>query len=200
MAKAVTSEKIVLTNVRLAFPNLDKPTTVGKDPTETPKYRASFLLDPSNKDHAALIAKIGSEAKRIAAQFWDNTIPKSLEKCFGQGNDLDKVYNGYEDMVYVKANSATRIPIVGRTKGADGKFAPLAPGDAQWPYGGCYVNASITLWTQESHGRKAINGNLLAIQFVKDGEAFAGGKAADPDEEFQALEDSGEPGKDPFDL
>ena len=199
MAKSVTSESIILPNVRLSFPNLDKPTVIGKDPNETPKYRASFLLDPSNQEHAPVIAKLLSEAQRIAKVYWEGDVPKSLEKCFGKGNDLDKVYDGYADMVFVKANSATRIPIVGRTKGADGKFVPLAPGDAQWPYAGCYVNAKISLWTQGSHGRKAINGNLLSMQFVKNGEAFGGRTDSDPDADFQALGDEA-PGADPFDL
>ena len=56
MAKNVTSEKIPLTNVRLSFPALDKPKAF-KEGIE-PKFEASFLLDPTNKDHAAAIAKI----------------------------------------------------------------------------------------------------------------------------------------------
>jgi hypothetical protein len=45
----------------------------------------------------------------------------------------------------------------------------------------------VTVWAQDSHGRKGINGNLLAIQFVRDGQAF--GKAPiNIDDEFEALE------------
>jgi hypothetical protein len=194
MAKNVTSEKIQLTNVRLSFPALDKPRSF-KEGVE-PKFEASFLLDPSDKTHAATIAKIKSESARVAKIQFDGEIPKSMEKCWGLGDDLDKVYDGYEGMFWVKAKSATRVPVVGRTKNAEGKFTQLVPGDDKWPYAGCYVNASITVWAQNSHGRKAINGNLIAIQFVKDGDAFGAGRQAVPEEEFEALEDTG---PDPFD-
>lgn len=200
MAKSITSEKIQLTNVRLSFPTLDKASAYKEG--QEPSFAASFLLDPSNKEHAVQIAKIKSEAARIAKAFFTDGVPKSFsnpgckELCFGKGDDLEKVYDGYEGMFWIKGKSYSRVPIVGRRKNDSGKFSPVAPGDKEWPYAGCYVNATITLWTQNSHGRKAINGNLVAIQFVKDGEAFGGGRTANPDEEFQALED-GE-GSSPF--
>ena len=194
MAKNVTSEKIQLTNVRLSFPQLDRPRAFKEG--QEPKFEASFLLDPSDKAHAAIIAKIKNESARVAKIQFDGQIPKSLEKCWGNGDDLDKVYDGYAGMFWIKVKSAARVPVVGRRKNADGKFPPLAPGDAEWPYAGCYVNASVTVWAQNSHGRKAINGNLIAIQYVKEGEAFSGNKTAVPEEEFQALEDGG--GEDPF--
>ena len=197
MAKNVTSEKIPLTNVRLSFPALDKPKAF-KEGIE-PKFEASFLLDPTNKDHAAAIAKIKAESARVAKIQFDGEIPKSLEKCWGLGDDLDKVYEGYAGMFWIKAKSASRVPVVGRRKNADGKFQILGAGDKEWPYAGCFVNATLTVWAQNSHGRKAINGNLIALQFVKDGDAFSGNKTAVPEEEFQALEDSGEAGVDPFD-
>lgn len=197
MAKNVTSEKIVLNNVRLSFPALDKPKAFKAD--QEPKFESTFLLDPTNKDHAAAIAKIKAESARVAKVQFDGEIPKSLEKCWGLGNDLDKVYDGYADMFWIKAKSPSRVPIVGRRKNADGKFQILGAGDAEWPYAGCFVNATVTVWAQNSHGRKAINGNLIAIQFVKDGDAFGGNRTAVPEDEFQALEDSGEAGVDQFD-
>lgn len=172
MAKTVTSEKI-----------------------ETPKFRAQFLLDPSNAEHAAAIKRIKSEAKRIAELTFEGKIPNSLELCFGNGNDLDKVYDGYADMFYLKANNENRVPVVGRRKGTNDRFVLVQKGDPEWPLAGDYVNVSITLWCQHSHGRKGINGNLLAIQFIKTGERF-GHPDADPDDEFEALEDGGTEGSD----
>jgi hypothetical protein len=194
MAKNVTSEKITLKNVRLSFPSLERPRAF-KEGQEA-KFEASFLLDPSSKEHAVIIKQIKDESARVAKVQFDGEIPKSLEKCWGNGNDLDKVYEGYADMFWVKAKSATRVPVVGRRKNADGKFPPLGAGDAEWPFAGCYVNATVTVWAQNSHGRKAINGNLLAVQFVKGGDAFSGNKTAVPEEDFEGLEDGAE--ADPF--
>jgi len=205
MAKSITSEKIQLKNVWLSFPQLDRPKGFRKeDGTETePQFSAAFLLDPSNKEHAAAIAKVKSEAARISKEFFTEGVPKAFSNpgckdlCFGKGDDLDKVYDGYEGMFFIKAKSKSRVPVVGRRKSADGKFNPVAPGDAEWPYSGCMVNASVTLWTQASHGRKAINGNLIAIQFVKQDKNFGGAASANPDQEFEALED-GADAPDPF--
>lgn len=206
MAKSITSEKIFLPEVRLSFPELERPKAFKNDKGEVqgePTFGATLLLDPSNKAHAAAIAKIKGEAGRIAKEFFAEGIPKAFSQpgcktlCYGNGNDLDKVYAGYEDMFYVKAKNSNRVPVVGRRKNPEtGKFTQVVPGDAEWPFAGCYVNATVTLWTQNSHGRKAINGNLIAIQYVKPGEAFGGGGPADPDSEFEALEDGA--AVDPF--
>ncbi len=189
MAKSVTSEKFQLKNVRASFLKIEEPeffNPASPGPNEKKKYRASFLLDPSIKEHAEAIALIKKHASDIVVKMFDGKKPKSLETCFGNGNDLDKVYDGYKDMFYVKLATPDRFPVVGRRKGPDQKFAPLRPGDKEWPYNGCYVNVSGTLWGQDSHGRKAINGNLLAIQFVADGAAF-GRPPTDANNEFEAL-------------
>lgn len=189
MAKAVTSEKFQLKNVRLAFPKIDayeyfNPASPG--PKEQKKKRATFLLDPSKTDHAAFIKTVKACASGIVTKMWDGKKPNKLEVCFGTDADLEKVYDGYAGMFFVKLATADVLPVVGRRKGADGKFIPLSPGDKEWPYAGCFVNVSGTLWGQDSHGRKGINGNLLALQFVKDGAAF-GRPPADTDAEFEEL-------------
>ncbi len=210
--KAVTSEKIVINRARLAFANLDTLEFFNKDapgPHEKPKSRATLLLDPTNAEHAAVIKKIKSEAGRIATEFWGEEQAKELmrkkllDKCFGTDDDLKKVYDGFAGMFFVKINADRIVPIVGRnrTGPVDPKtqrktFEIVKPGDKEYPYNGCYVNAPITLWTQGSHGRDAINGNMLTIQFCEDGPEF-GRPSADPDSEFEPLEDATQPEGDP---
>jgi hypothetical protein len=189
MAKSVTSEKFQLKNVRASFVKIEEPeffNPAAPGPGEKKKYRMACLLDPSNAEHAAAIAQIKKHAGEIVVKMFDGKKPKSLETCWGLGNELDKVYDGYKDMFYIKLATADRFPVVGRRRGADKKFIPLRPGDKEWPYNGCYVNVSATLWGQDSHGRKAINGNLLAIQFVEDGPAF-GRPPTDANSEFDEL-------------
>lgn len=201
MGKAQTSEKIFLPGVRLSFPNLDKATKFNEaNDKEQAKFRAAFLLDPSNEKHVPVIAKIKSESARIAKLEFDGEIPKGLDRNWGTDADMDKVYEGYAGMFFIKANSAAPVPVVGRSKTVmkDGKpaFPLLKSDDKEWPYAGCVVNATITLWCQNSHGRKAINGNLIGVQFVEPGQPF-GNKSADPNEEFAGYEDA-TGGVDPF--
>lgn len=206
MAKSHTSEAILLRGVTLSFPQLDKPTKFRADnPDEVAKYSAAFLLDPSNPEHAKTIALIRSEAARIAKAEFDGEIPKSMadakNRNFGTDADMDKVYEGYKGMFFVKVKSPTPVPIVGRVKTAvdsQGRpaFALLTPSDKEWPIAGNKVNAKISLWCQNSHGRKAINGNLLTIQYVEPGTPI-GNKSADPNEHFDGYEDA-TGGADPF--
>jgi hypothetical protein len=53
MAKAPTSDIIKLKNVRLSFARLWKPKAFQEG--QDPRFEATFLLDPSNAEHAATI-------------------------------------------------------------------------------------------------------------------------------------------------
>lgn len=203
--KSVTSEIITAANVRLSFVQLDKPTKIGKSDTEVPKYRVTVLLDPSNKAHAELINKIASEGARIGKEFWQDGIPKDLAKCYGKGNDLRKVYEGFKDMVFVKLSNKDLPAIIGRQKGPAGTFQQLTPADKEFPKSGNLANVKLSIWTQDSHGRVGLNGNLLAVQFVKDdGIRYGGGARIDVDNDFAELPAAGDSGEaagvDPFKL
>ena len=186
--KAPTSERIVLKGARLSFcKNLWVSSYFNAEPgpKEEKKFRSAFLLDPSKAEHAALIKTIKSEAKRILTEAFGAELPKLSRKevCFGNGNDLDKIYDGYKDMFFIKASNEVR-PLVANRRGE-----LVVEGEPGAPYAGAVVNGKITLWVQNSHGRKAINANLLTVQMVQDGDSF-GRPALDPEKEFEALEDA----------
>jgi len=155
------------------------------NPGQPPRYEASFLLDPSDKDHAAVIAEIEEVADDIAKEMWPKKRPPGLERCYGLANDDEKKsqYDGYEDMFFISTSATQNTPplIVDAGRNAlvikDGVEPKI-------PYAGCYVTASITLWTQDNQFGKRINANLRAVQFKKDGEAFSGVKPVDVDEEL----------------
>ena len=71
-------------------------------------------------------------------------------------------------------------------------------------YAGCYVNVLIRPWVQNNKFGKRINANLLAVQFVKDGERFSGIERPDTDEAFDDVSgdfddaESGADENDPF--
>jgi hypothetical protein len=89
-----------------------------------------------------------------------------------------------EGKMVIKASTKKRPMIIGKDK------APITEDD-NIIYGGCYVNAVISLWAQDNSWGKRINATLLGAQFHSDGEPFgdagidAGAFDAFPDtEEF----------------
>ena len=94
-------------------------------------------------------------------------------------------YQGFEGNLFVSSSSKLRPSVFDRNR------VPLQPDDGK-PYSGCYVNASIELWPQDSkqYGKR-INAQLRGVQFVADGDAFAAGSAAS-DDEFEDLGDQGD--------
>lgn len=158
-----------LTNVRLSFPSLFRKAVF--QGTET-KYEATFLLD--KKTQADLIKKVQSTIDAFAKETFKGSPPKSLKiTCFQDGDK--KEYDGYEGKMAFKAASNRRFTIINRDK------TPLTEED-EVLYAGCYVTALVSLWySDHPKGGKQILGNLLGVQFVKDGEAF-GEKAASVDE------------------
>lgn len=183
MAKSKTSEIIKIKNARGSFLRLFKPKAFQEG--QTPRFEGTFLLDPTNAEHAATIAQIKAEAKKLIAAQWGEK-PAGLKLCFGDA-DKDETkakYDGYKGMFYVTTANTERPGVYGR------KRQPIAEGDPEAPYSGCYVNTNITLWTQDNKFGKAIRANLRIVQFAKHGQAFSGAAPARADEELEALEDS----------
>lgn len=188
-----TSDTIRMKTVRLSFARLFEPKSFTEG--QPPRFEGTFLLDPSDKAHKKIIDKIIATANDLIDEEWDGDTPDSFEACFQYAdgktpielgeNDFEwrgkrKSYDGYEGMFFISSNNRTRPTVVDRD------LTPLVAEDAR-PYSGCFVNASITLWSQDNQYGKRINANLKAVQFVKDGEAF-GVKPADAEEEFDVIE------------
>lgn len=153
---------IILKNVRLSFPEIwkAKPYMEGA----IPKYTANLLLDKDgDKDQIQNLKKAIKQA--VADGFKGNT-PKDLEICLGNGDD--KAHDGYENAMFISTSTRQRPTTIDRDR------TPLVEEDGKL-YAGCYVNAAISFWTMDNRGGRRVNANLLALQFVKDGEKFGGG-------------------------
>ena len=169
---AITSEVIALKNVRLSFPHLFKAKAFDKD--KDPKFQATFLLDPSDKDHAAAIKAIKAAAKDVLTQKFGEVPDKDeLKLCYGLADKhpKKKKYEGYEGMFYIQTSNTIAPTTIDRKKNdvieQDGVL-----------YAGCYVNTNITLWPQDHPvGGKGVNANLRIVQFYRDGDAFGTAKA-----------------------
>lgn len=172
--------KIKLTNVRLSFPGLFKAEAF--KPGDDPKFKATFLIVKGSENHKAVEKAIAEEAKIKWGVKGEKTVANIRNNpnkfCYQDGDT--KTYDGYEGMMALSAKSSTRPLVI------DQQRNPLSEEDGK-PYAGCYVNASVELFTYDNSGA-GISASLAGVQFVKDGDAFGGGKAASVDE-FDALED-----------
>lgn len=171
-------EIVKLQNVRLSFPALWKPKAF--EAGQIPKYHASFILDP--EDNAADIARVRKALANVAKQEWPTGVPKSVKSCLRDGNE--KEYAGYEGKLFLNASNSARPRVVDRAN------RPLTEEDGVL-YSGCFVNASIAIWSQNNNFGKRLNASLRGVQFVADGERFGGGGVASEDE-FDVLEPAGD--------
>ena len=172
--------KIKLQNVRMSFPALFTPEAF--KPGDALKFKATFLIEKGSEQAAAIEkailetvrAKFGAkDAEKIIASIRGN----ANKFCYQDGDT--KTFDGYEAMMALSAKNSTRPLVIDRDR------TPLAEADGRL-YAGCYVNASVEFFAYDNTG-KGVSASLGGVQFVKDGDAFAGGKAASEDD-FDALD------------
>lgn len=169
--------RIMLRNVRLAFPALFEPSSYGDG---DPAYSATLLMESAQAEAVdKAIAAVAKEKWGAKADTQLKALRAAGKVCLRDGDEKAD-YDGFEGMMFVAARSKTRPTVV------DGQRQPLAQSDGRI-YAGCYVNASIDIWAQDNAYGKRVNATLRGIQFVRDGEAFGGGRPAQADE-FDEIE------------
>lgn len=169
--------KLMIKNVRLAFPNLFKPTTVNGE--GEPAYSASLILPPNHPQ----IEELRKAQEAVGKEKWGDKWPAikkeitAKDKFALHDGDTKAQYDGFEGNFFV----ATRAKQSARPTVIDGNKSPLTEADGR-PYAGCYVNASIELWAQDNAYGKRINAQIRGVQFYRDGDSFGGGSPASSDE------------------
>lgn len=174
--------KIVLKNVRLAFLKCWKAETVNGE--GEPAFSASMILGKDHPQLPAINAAILETAKAKWGAKTDAMMKqmKATDKLALHDGDAKSQYDGFEGNLFIAARTKTRPLTIGRDK------APVTEEDGVL-YSGCYANVSIELWAQDNNYGKRINAQLGGIQFVKDGDAFAGGGSAADESDFEELEE-----------
>ena len=173
---------IMLGNVRMAFPVLFTATRVNEEGKKA--FSASFLMPP---DHP-VVAKIKAGIKAVAEAKWGDNASEILraliagDKVCLHNGDAKSNYDGYAGNLYVSARSSVRPLSIGQDKAA------LTEDDGVL-YSGSYVNAQISLWAMQNNFGKRICAQLRGVQFLREGEAFSAGVAADVDD-FSTVDDS----------
>lgn len=161
--------KVITDEVRLSFVHALEPDSF--DGGE-PKYSVTVLIP---KDNKALLGKIKT-AIDAAKEYgktakWNGKIPKDLDTPIHDGDDTD--YEGYEGMIYIRANSIKKPGIIDRYK------QPVT--DSNGIYSGCYGRVSINFYPYNAKGHKGVAAGLNNIQVLRDGEPFGGRSSAEHD-------------------
>jgi hypothetical protein len=182
---------VKLENVRLAFADLFEAKAFQGD--GEPRFGATFVLDPTSPT----AKRVASAVEAVAREKWGDDAAKVLAKLETDGRvalmkkpRTDKngdIYGGFEDSWSVAASTKTRPLVLNTDK------TPLVAADGK-PYSGCYVYATVNLWAQDNKWGRRINATLMGVQFYRDGDAFVGGRAANPDD----FEDLSAPAEDEF--
>lgn len=180
------SYEVKLKNVRLSFANIYKP----QDPQTNDdgelvagKYKANFLMPKGASETEANVRSMKAVVEAAKVAKWGKNLPKlKPDKVCLRDGDLED-WDGYAGQLYVSANNLSKPVVVKRNR-----EAALA-GEKGSPYPGCYVNAIVRVWIQDSpkYGKR-VNATLEAVQFVSDGEPF-GAKPVDPNDAFDDLGD-----------
>jgi hypothetical protein len=166
--------KVILQNVRQSFFDGFEATSYNGS---APTYSSTVLFA---QDHPAFELVKNAIDTVGAEKFKDKwpTIKKELESrdktCLHNGDNKASLA-GYAGNWYLTARNKIRPRIVDRDN------SELTQADGR-PYSGCFVNMSIEIWAQENQHGKRINASLRGVQFLADGEPFAGGAAANEDE------------------
>lgn len=188
--KRVENQVVRLKNVRLSYPKLAKAeqyVSNGK-PSGKPRFSASFQVEPGSETYKAIEAAI----KQAAADRWGKDADKKLKGLRGNSNKFcwvdgdtkdDESAEGKWILTSHRAESQGRPGIYAKDR------SQLAPGDEQFPYAGCYVNAMVEIWAQDGENT-GIRCTLLSVQFKADGEAFAGGRKPSADDYEDEEEES----------
>ena len=178
---------IYLSDVRLSFPHLIEPQrqvnqTTGK---ERISYNAEFILPQSNPGLAEFMRVYGE----LALTKWGehaNQVMQLIQqdrklRCYGSGDEkVNKKtflpYDGYQGQYYITAGRDTPPQVIQ----ADG--TPVDPQNTmayqqlgRLMYGGCRVNAAIKPWLQDNTHGRGVRCDLVAVQYLKDDEAFGEG-------------------------
>jgi hypothetical protein len=178
MAKRV-QVTLRLDKVRVSFPTLWEAEAM--KPGDRPAFSAKFLMPIDSEGKAALMGAI----KKVAMAKWGDNWKKVyaelkakdrifLTKGDDKTDDSGATMEGYAGQLVIGARSYVRPTVVDRNPKRrlteeDGKI-----------YSGCFVNAFVAIWAQTGEYGKRINCQLQGLQFDGDGDAFGGGKAADP--------------------
>lgn len=175
--------KIMLKNVRIAFPALAVPQAFGEG---EPAYGAKLVIVPKSENEKVLDDAIAAEAKDKWKDKAGDVLKMLLEdkkvafvKGVYRSKKTGEAYAGFENAYHLSARNAKTKPTVYDRFGNE--LAERADIE-RVIYSGCYVNASVDIWAQDNKWGRRVNCSLRGLMFAADGENFGGSSTASADE------------------
>lgn len=171
---------ILIKNVRASYLHIFKAWSM--NPGEKAKFSGKFLL--SKATHKAEIQALAQNLIKLSMENLKQKLPS--DKLFLRDGDASG--KPEQEGHFVISASEDKKPNTINKDRSD------VTEDMDILYSGCYVNVLIRPWVQSNSFGKRINANLLAVQFVREGERFSGVARPDVGEVFEDV--SGEFGDD----
>lgn len=188
VSKQVT---IRVDNVRFSYPHIGKKWA--KNPAkEVEAYSVVGMLPKDT--HGEAIKLIRQKIQEIMEANDARLKPSLLALKDGDSENNDKAE--YEGHWYLSTRETKNPPTAKKTE--SGKLRNLTSDEAEKVfYGGCYGSILFRLWFQDNDWGKRVNGGLLGVVFLSDGESFGEGRIDDSDAYDDLGDDEG--GFDDFD-
>lgn len=181
------AEDLLLRDVVLSYPKLDKPHKYNND--QKPKFEATFLMDPESETAKELQAAIDAVYKKLSEALGSTVEVRHPIIKKKEGEKLKKNPE-YAGKVFARATSGEEYQpkVVDR----DPKVA-FDPAKVQ---GGHVVNARVVVAPYDSNGARGVTLYLQAVQVVNTENTF--GNSVDAASCFDTL-DAPEPNDTGFD-
>lgn len=190
-------EIITLDNVRISFPQLHEAKTVNGQ--GEPAFSAAFLMPPDSPALALINKTILEVGFKKWKQDWKTgkpgadgkptpgiyTILKAQGRLPLHSGDEKANYEGYAGNFSLSARSPTRPGVIDRNT------TPLTAQDDKCKSGD-YVRASVEIWAMDNKFGKRICAKLRWVQFLAQGDRFAGGGTPIDPNEYEDLSMPGE--------
>ncbi len=178
--------KVTIKDARLSFPRLFKAERFDeKDISKDPTFGCHLILD--KKKDAATIKLIQQHIKDMSLKKFGEEL-ESSRICLRDGKTKKDLAGYGPDIMFLSCTSKmNQRPWVGSAH--TGQLLPVQEGDEHAPYAGCYVNATVTLWTQQ--GGKwgtRVNCQVRAVAYRRKGDPFGARSVTDGEEEFADLQ------------
>lgn len=182
--------KLVLKNVRMAFPELFEPKAFGQTGDAACSGMFLFEFGTENFQNAvAIINQVATEKWGAKAADVLKTLKAKGDVCLHDGATKAE-YEGFEGNLFISARNKTPPAVLAKQRlngkpieitragraVVDGKPVDNLPFKITVPYSGCRVNVSLDVWAQDNQYGKRINAKLLAVQFEDDDKPFSGGE------------------------
>lgn len=161
---------ILVKNVRASYLHVFKAWAMNAD--EKPKFSGRFLL--SKVTHKGEIQALGQHLMKMCQDNFKARIA-SDKLCMRDGDGSGKPEQ--EGSWVISASEDKKPNTINRDKSD-------VTDEMDIIYSGCYVNLLMRPWAQNNSFGKRINANLLAVQYVRDGERFSGVSRPDVSEVF----------------